>query len=444
MVRTALKILLPLLLLAVGVGFAVRMVKTRPKAKRAKPPEAALVVDVAVPVQDAARADVEAHGTVTADRVVQLAPQVSGIIEKIGDDVVPGVRLRAGQRIAVIDDRDLRIVLDQRQADLVRARFELDVERGRGEVADREWKMLGGAVKSSKLGAELAQRKPHIEAAKARVEAAKSAVEKARIDIARTRIVAPFDCVVRERRVAEGQLVSPQAPIVVLVATDRFFVTANVPVEKLGFIDVPGLRGVADGAGAEVRIRQRTSEGELIRRGKVERLLSDLDPAARMARVLVSVPNPLDPPEGQLDALPLLLGSYVSVTIEGRPVQGVRVPRLALREGSRVFTIEDGRLAFHDVEVVWRASDSFVVRGLDPGVPVVLSRLAAPEPGMKLEIRGAPRTKATAQDAPATDGGDAAAREAEVPAAKAAAPAAAQAPRPGSAPTPTPAEEATR
>lgn len=417
MARLALKILLPVLLLGLGVGVAVRMVKTKPKAKRAKPAEAALVVDVAMPQADAGRAVVEAQGTVTADRVVQLTPQVSGIVEKVGEEVVPGARLRAGQLIAVVDDRDLRIVLDQRQADLVRARFELDVEKGRGEVADREWAMLGGAVKSSKLGAALAQRKPHIEAAKARVEAAKSAVEKARLDISRTRVVAPFDCVVRERRVAEGQLVSPQAPLVVLVATDRFFVTANVPVEKLAAIDVPGLRGVEDGKGASARIRQRTAEGGLQRQGRVLRLLSDLDPAARLARVLVEVRAPLEPPQDQPDALPLLLGSYVSVAIDGRPVDGVRLPRLALREGERVFTVEDGRLAFRPVEVVWRGSEDVVVRGVPAGVPVILSRLAAPEPGMKMTIRG--------QEEPGPK-----AEKADTPSAKAAAPAAAKAPRP--------------
>lgn len=403
MFRTILKVLLPLILVAAGVGFAVRMVKTRPKAKKTAAPQASLVVDVVTPTADAGRANVEAQGTVTADRVVQLSPQVSGLVERIGVGVEPGARLAKGDVVAVLDDRDYQLALDQREAEVARAQFELDVERGRAQVADREWAMLGASVPSSKLGASLAQRKPHIEAAKARLDAAKSGVTKAKLDISRTKVVAPFDCVVRERRVAEGQLVTPQTPLAVLVATDRFFVTASVPVEVLGNIDVPGLRGVVSGAGAEAFVVQRSANGEVRRRGRVERLLSELDPAGRMARLLVAVDKPLDPPEDDPDGLPLLLGSYVGVTILGRPIEGVRVPRLALREGNRVWTVEQGQLTFKDVEVVWRAADTVVIRGIEPSAQIVVSRIPAPEPGMKLEVRGAPVAAKAAEAAPTAD-----------------------------------------
>ena len=235
-------------------------------------------------------------------------------------------------------------------------------------------------------------RKPQIDAAKARIEAAESAIEKAQVDLGRVVVEAPFDAIVRERRVAEGQLVSPATPIAVLVATDRFFVQATVPLEQLVWIDIPGLRGIATDAGSTVRVLQHGASKAQARVGRVVRLLGDLDPNGRMARLLIAVDAPLDPVAGAPDTMPLLLGSFVQVEIVGRSLDGVvRLPRMAIREGERVWLVDaQGRLAVTDLDIVWRQRDDVLVRsGIRAGDQVVISRIAGVEPGMRLTIRGA-------------------------------------------------------
>ncbi len=389
--RTVLKILLPLLLLAAGVGFMVRMIKTKPKAQRAAVQAPTLVVDVIEAQQTVEAVVIEAQGTVLADRTVTLAPQVTGLVKRIAPELEPGGRVRAGDVLVRLDDRDLRIGLTQRKTDLVQAKSALDQELGRAEVAQSEWDQIDtGRAKASKLGTALALRKPQIDAARARIEAAESAIEKAQVDLGRVAVEAPFDAIVRERRVAEGQLVSPATPVAVLVATDRFFVQATVPMEQLVWIDIPGQRGVAGDAGSTVRVLQRGVPRAHARSGRVVRLLGDLDPNGRMARLLVAVDAPLDPPPGAPDALPLLLGSFVQVEIVGRALDGVvRLPRMAIREGERAWLVDaNSRLAVADIDIVWRQRDDVLVRsGVRAGDKVVVSRIAGVEPGMRLTIR---------------------------------------------------------
>ena len=60
-------------------------------------------------------------------------------------------------------------------------------------------------------------------------------------------------------------------------------------------------------------------------------LLGDLDPNGRLARLLISIDDPLNL-KANHDQLPLLLGSYVTVNIAGKTMENIMViPRDAIR-----------------------------------------------------------------------------------------------------------------
>ena len=134
-------------------------------------------------------------------------------------------------------------------------------------------------------------------------------------------------------------------------------------METLRWIRLPDRLGAG---GSAAKVIQDVGQGEpLIREGRVIRLLADLDSAGRMARFLVRVEHPFDTNAG----LPLLLGAYVKVEIEGMAVESVcRLPRAALRDGSQVWIMGDGdRLEIRPVEVAWGEETESLVRGLQPG-----------------------------------------------------------------------------
>lgn len=375
------RIVAPILTLVLGVLVAAGFIFTKPAAPRksasALPPR----VEVITLSAESRRAEIEALGTLVAAREVRLQPEVSGVVRHISDNVVPGGRVRKGELLVRIDARNYRASVEQQKAALARAEFELAVERGRQRVAKREWDLLESSTEGE-ADATLALRKPHLVKAQAELEAARSALERAQVDLGRTSLRAPFDAFVKEESVDLGQLVQPNASIMTLVGTAAFWVQVSLPLGDLGFLQLPAPDGTG---GSRVRVRQSLGGGQNIDvEGRVLRVLGDLDPKGKMAQVLVQVDNPLD-----LDTtVPLLLGSVVSVRIEGEPLEDVYVlPRLALHEDGKVWLVEDGKLAIREVSVVHRALDEVFVRGgLGQDAVVITSRIPAPVPGMALRI----------------------------------------------------------
>jgi len=215
---------------------------------------------------------------------------------------------------------------------------------------------------------------------------AQSTLEQARLQRERTVIRAPFNALVTEELVDVGQVVAGASRIATLVDSDIFWVRVELPVDRIESIEIPGLRGATQGS--PVIIDQQTTPGHIVERGgRVVRLLSDLDPKGKMARLLVEVDNPLGSGKSDGEGMPLLLGSYVAVKIRGPRVDGViTLPRRALRESGQVWVLDsDSKLQIRRVAVIWARDEDVFVRGeLHDGEQVITSRIAAPVAGMRL------------------------------------------------------------
>lgn len=397
-----LRVLLPIFALLLGVAILLVLVRTRPTpAKKPREERGALVEIVrAEGVQQKLR--IVAHGTVIPEKQVTLQPEVAGRVVWQHKELVPGGRFRKGTQLVRVDSRDYALALQQQRATVDRARLELKIERARQDVAKREWEVIGEDANASELGKELALRKPQLHVAEANVKAAESALGQAKLAVGRTGLRAPFNGFVKAEAVDIGQLVTPQTPLATLVGTDAFWVQVSIPVDKLAFIDVPGLN-VSNGGGAPATIALDAGGRRVERPGRVLRLLGDLDPAGRMARLLVEIDDPMglengsgkkEQPKAKEAAppppeLPILLGAYVEVGIEARQVENViEVPRLALHGDDTVYVVgADDRLEVRDVQVVWKRVDTVLVeQGLSPGDRVITSRLPSAIPGMRLRV----------------------------------------------------------
>jgi RND family efflux transporter MFP subunit len=259
-----------------------------------------------------------------------------------------------------------------------RAKLDLSIEARRGEVAKREWNAFGEMDVSDEQRA-LAQREPQLEANRLALKAAQSALKKAQLDLSRTTLRAPFNAMVVSENVDTGQLLSPQTAVARLVGTDEYHVQVSVPVASLRSARVR----TADAPGSEVKIFQRVGQETIERPGEVIRQLPDLDPGGAMARVLVNIENPL----GKRGDLPLLLGSFVDVSIGAQPIaDAIRLPRVALRNGRNVYVMNDqDMLEIRDVQIAWTEPDAVLVTGgLGPNERIVTSRIATPVPNMLL------------------------------------------------------------
>ena len=186
---------------------------------------------------------------------VPIQSQVAGRVVWQSESLVPGARVAADTPLVRVEATDYRLALTARTAEVDRARLNLEVERGRQTVAEREWTEFGGGGSES----ELARRGPHVHLAEQTLRAAESAAQRARVELGRTTVRAPFNAVVVNEQVDVGQLVGPQAPLGSLVGTDRFWVQVSIPVDDLGVITLPDEDGFG-GSEAAITANQRRRE----------------------------------------------------------------------------------------------------------------------------------------------------------------------------------------
>lgn len=404
--RRALRILLPILVVAIGAGVFVTLVRTRPEAPRA--PQEAPVTPVSATVARASDHSilVRAQGSVVPARDLVLQAELNARVLWRHPDLVPGGIIPAGDTLVRLDGRDFRASVAQQSAQLESQRVQLQTEQRRRAVAEREWELLSRqseTLAASPEGRSLAMREPQLRSAEASLDATEAQLAQARLTLSRTTLRAPFNALVREADVEVGQLVGPSSRLATLVGTDHFWVQVSLPIEALRAIRVPAAGDPAS-EGSTARVYQNVGDGRIERRGRVVRLLGDLDPVGRMARVLVEIDDPLGlarraaarggavAAAGEGDdagsELPILIGAYVHVEIQAGALRGaIEVPRIALRDGETVWVIEDDRLAIRRVHVAWRREDTVLVsEGIRDGDRVITSPLAAPVEGMPVRV----------------------------------------------------------
>jgi hypothetical protein len=178
-----------------------------------------------------------------------------------------------------------------------------------------------------------------------------------------------------------GQIVSSSTALGTIIGTDKYWVEIGVPLEDLAALTInegdpsPATVTIATGGGSVVEYD-----------GVVSGLTGSVDSVGRLARVLISVPLPLE--QARERSVPLLLESYVQVRLKGPLVTGVRsLPRGVVREGNRVWIAGgDGRLVIRDIEVVGGSAESVLARvDLAEGEAIISSPIPAAAPGMLVQ-----------------------------------------------------------
>lgn len=383
--KIALTILAILVILAGGGAFGLILILTGPETIPQERRESATIVHTIPLTPQDKPVWVTAYGEVIPARKVEIKPQVSGQVIWQNTSLIPGGRLRENDELIRIDPTDYELELSEVKAELEEARFERDVESGRQVIAQREWKEIQQDLDVAEVNESLVLREPHLRRAEALIKQASNDIEVAELQLSRTTIRVPFNAMVVEESVEVGQLLNDGSTICELVGTDEFWIQVTVPFSMLKWIQFPD----GDLPSAEATVLLDTGNGSRSTwKGKVLRLLSDLDPLGRMARVVVMVPDPLGMADGAKDRLPLLLGSYVEVNIEAGELENVlEIPRASLREGNKIWVVgEVPELRIIDCEVLWSLKETVLVsNNLDPGDKLIVSDLRVALPGMLVD-----------------------------------------------------------
>lgn len=172
-----------------------------------------------------------------------------------------------------------------------------------------------------------------------------------------------------------------------LIGRQTYWVFATVPLSSLPWIEWgPG----ENGSPATLRDRGAWPEG-MTREGKVRRLIGTLDERTRLARVLVTVSDPLALLPENEGKPALILDPIIEATITGKEIADVvRLARIYLREGDTAWVMDENiELRIAELDIVFRDAEYAYVRsGLETGDRVVKTGLATVSEGAPLRTEG--------------------------------------------------------
>lgn len=368
------------LLLAGGLVGGWLLWKSGPVTQPEEKTRAAKIVRTVTPAPGTRRISLTAHGEVIPARRVVMEPEVRGRIVRQHPLLIPGGRIAMGEELFGIDDTLGQ--LDLRGAVAAVMRGEADLMEAKRKLTEAQ-RLAAENITSM---TELAAREADVALENAELAQLLAARDRAEEMLRRHSVVAPFNALVVDEAVDIGQQVDPGFAAVTLVGADEFWVRVAVPVDQLEWIRIP--RGEESGASAQV-ILETGGVRTVKRAGRVVRLLGDMERTGRMARVLVSISDPLELKEGD-GPVPFLLGSYVRVEIDAGELENVlTINRSALRDGDRVWVADvKSELQIRDARVRWQQGETvFIDNVLQSGDALIVSPLRVALPGMALEAQ---------------------------------------------------------
>lgn len=245
--------------------------------------EAPIPVEIQIARDDVVEEHRKLGGDVTPWEVLPLSFKVGGRIERLLVD--EGDRVRKGQTIAVLNQRDYQLMRDLADSQ-VRA---LKPHLGRAE----------------KLLQEEALSQAQYDELTSKMEAARIQQSQAEAQLADARLSSPIQGVVIKKLVANGDLVGPTRPVAVIANLDTVKVT--LPVTQR---DLPIFK-----AGDQIELYSPGIERVFV--GTVERIGYTADERTRLFPVVLKVANP---------DLELRAGMVVEAKVPVKQHQGIFVP----------------------------------------------------------------------------------------------------------------------
>jgi multidrug efflux system membrane fusion protein len=250
--------------------------------------------------------------TIEPDRQVTLAFKAGGYVESFARvrgidarlrDVQAGDFVRKGTVLARVRPNDYTIKVDQGRSQLAETqasltsseaqvaeaqaaheRARLDFERAEALYASQS--MTKPDFDSAKAQLDTARAKldaarSQVEVVRARIGTARAQLDEASLAVADTALSAPMDCLVLERSVEVGTLVSGGTPGFVVAETASMKAVFGVPDVSVG-----SLR-----PGTVLTVSTEALPGESFR-GRISNVAPSADPKSRVFDVEVSIPNP--------------------------------------------------------------------------------------------------------------------------------------------------------
>jgi RND family efflux transporter MFP subunit len=274
----------------------------------------------------------EAGGVVRARTSATLAARIMSTVRSVR--VQPGDRVKAGQVLMVLDDRDLAATARQARSAVLAAE-----EGARGASSDRDaaqaalvlaqashQRIADLFAKKSATQQELDEATAGLRAAEARRAAAEARVqqadasragasaggEAASVMASYALITAPFDGLVTEKLVEPGNMVGPGTPLLRIEDVGAFRLEVRIDESRAQSLRLGDRAGVTVEAGQDVAAREMT--------GEVVELARAVDADSRTVLVKVALPATPGVTSGMFGKARFTAGQRTGITVPANAV----------------------------------------------------------------------------------------------------------------------------
>ena len=373
-------------MLAGSAAITALLYLNRPPTEIAAPVYVPVSVDVAEIVKENLRIQVQAQGTVSPLQETSILSEVKGRVIEVSPAFNVGGFVSRDDMLLRIDPRDYQTSLLRAQAAVESAESNLAQEKGRSEVALREWKKLPKGSQRSQEAKDLYLRKPQLELAEAQLLAAHADLNTARDNLDRTNIKAPYDALIRNKHSDLGQFVSPGTPLADIFSVESAEIRLPIPQSKLAYLELPDLGTYDNGSSIDL---YTDVSGEVKHwTAFLHRTEGTFDERSRALFTVARIEDPYALKD--TDRQPLRIGTFVNANIEGRELADiVTLPRYVLRAGNFVWVVDESmHLRNRKVTILRTGGDLvYISAGLDEGDLVSLTNLDNSFDGSRVRIQ---------------------------------------------------------
>jgi RND family efflux transporter MFP subunit len=335
----------------------------------------------------------EAGGTVRGRTSATLASRVMAPIREVL--VQPGDRVRRGQPLVLLDDRDVAAAARQARARSTAVARGLDAAHAEQDAAEaglvlaratharlsallerksataQEFDQAVAALRSAET--HVTRGRAGVDEARASLDGALAGGDAADVAASFTRIVAPFDGLVTEKLVEPGNLAAPGTPLLRMEDTQAFKLDVRVDESRASWVarDMP------------VTVRLEAARGPVDLSGRVFEVARAIDADSRAFLVTIALPA--------ADAI--RPGVFARAYLPGPARRTLRIPDTAVvRRGQLtiVFVVDRGKARLRLVSIGSSvSSQTEVLAGLSDGEAVVMAPPPTLRDGTPLTVRNA-------------------------------------------------------
>lgn len=365
------------IILGAASAATVTLYLQRPEPVKVEVISKPLLIDVAEVVKQDVPVNIASQGTVSPRTQTTLIAEVSGRVVDVSPKFKAGGFFTAGEILLQIDDRDYKAELKRAESAVASARSNLALEKGRAQVAYRDWQKFSKGVSRNAEADELAQRKPQLAEAQARLDSAEADLARARDNLDRTTIRLPYSGMVRNKQADIGQYVSVGSQLGQTFAIDRVEVRLPLPDDRLSYLNLPTIDKTPEQR-KKTLVTLSSSQGDSVYEWQAELVRTEgvLD---ERSRVLFAVAEVIDPYglNSEREA-PLRIGTFVQADIAGKTMSDIVVlPRHVLRTGNQVWVVDAKNRLVNRIVGLLRTDGelAYIQRGLEAGERVALSTI---------------------------------------------------------------------